>query len=51
MVWVPGGRFAMGSDSHYPEEAPVHDVTVDGFWIDSVAVRNRDFARFVSATR
>lgn len=50
MVWIPGGTFAMGSDEHYPEEAPVHDVTVDGFWIDPVTVTNRDFARFVKET-
>jgi hypothetical protein len=24
----------MGSNEHYPEEAPVHRVSVDGFWID-----------------
>jgi formylglycine-generating enzyme required for sulfatase activity len=24
MVWVPGGTFTMGSDGHYPEEAPAH---------------------------
>ena len=23
MVWIPGGTFLMGSDKHYPEEAPV----------------------------
>ena len=34
MVWVPGGTFMMGSDRHYPEEAPAHPVTVGGFWID-----------------
>jgi formylglycine-generating enzyme len=22
MVWIPGGTFCMGSDTHYPEEAP-----------------------------
>src|SRR6187455_2278927 len=24
----------MGSEKFYPEERPVHDVTVDGFWMD-----------------
>jgi hypothetical protein len=32
MAWISGGTFRMGSDRHYPEEAPVHRVTVDGFW-------------------
>ncbi|MGF1624261.1 MAG: formylglycine-generating enzyme family protein [Alphaproteobacteria bacterium] len=50
MVWIPGGTFMMGSDSHYPEEAPAHQVTVDGFWIDATTVTNREFARFVAAT-
>ena len=31
MLYVPGGTFRMGSDRHYPEEAPVHRVTVNGF--------------------
>ena len=34
MVWVDGGRFLMGSDDFYPEERPVHQVEVDGFWVD-----------------
>jgi formylglycine-generating enzyme len=50
MVWIPGGTFAMGSDRHYPEEAPVHPVSVDGFWIDRTTVTNDQFARFVEAT-
>jgi formylglycine-generating enzyme required for sulfatase activity len=24
MAWVPGATFRMGSDAHYPEEAPAH---------------------------
>ena len=50
MVRVPGGTFRMGSDRHYPEEAPVHRVTVDGFWIDRTPVTNRQFKDFVKAT-
>lgn len=50
MVWIPGGAFTMGSDAHYPEEAPAHRVTVDGLWMDETAVTNAEFARFVEAT-
>jgi formylglycine-generating enzyme len=51
MLWIPGGTFLMGSDDHYPEEAPVHRVTVDGFWMDQHTVTNEEFARFVKNTR
>jgi hypothetical protein len=50
MIFVPGGTYRMGSDRHYPEEAPVHRVTVDGFWIDRTPVTNRDFRKFVNDT-
>jgi formylglycine-generating enzyme len=51
MVFVPGGEFRMGSDGHYPEEAPAHRVSVGGFWIDSAPVTNRQFRKFVNATK
>lgn len=50
MVRVPGGTFRMGSDRHYPEEAPSHRVAVDEFWIDTTPVTNAAFAAFVRAT-
>src|SRR4051794_17348273 len=50
MIWIEGGVFRMGSDRHYPEEAPVHRVAVDGFWIDRTPVTNRQFKDFVRAT-
>ncbi|MEP9374971.1 formylglycine-generating enzyme family protein [Mesorhizobium sp. KR1-2] len=50
MVFVPGGTFRMGSNDHYPEEAPVHRVAVDRFWIDRTPVTNRKFREFVNAT-
>src|SRR5258707_7633978 len=50
MTWVPGGSFRMGSADFYPEEHPVHRVTVDGFWMDSGPVTVAEFRRFVTAT-
>ena len=50
MAWIPGGSFRMGSDHHYPEEAPSRRVSVDGFWIDSAPITNAQFARFIHAT-
>ena len=50
MIWIPGGVFNMGSDKHYAEEAPVHPVKVDGFWIDRTPVTNREFRNFVRET-
>ncbi len=50
MIWIPGGTFVMGSDDHYPEEAPKHPVKIDGFWISQTPVTNRQFARFVEET-
>jgi formylglycine-generating enzyme len=50
LVWIAGGTFRMGSDHHYPEEAPAHHVTVDGFWIDRTPVTNRQFRDFVRDT-
>jgi sulfatase modifying factor 1 len=50
MVWIPGGVFQMGSDRHYPEEAPMRQVRVDGFFIDRFLITNRQFAGFAAAT-
>ena len=50
MAFVQGRTFLMGSNRHYPEEAPAHRVAVDGFWIDCEPVTNAQFARFVGAT-
>ena len=49
MVWMPGGRFWMGTD-HMQDAQPVHQVEVKGFWIDRTDVTNEEFARFVKAT-
>jgi formylglycine-generating enzyme required for sulfatase activity len=51
MVWIPGGHFWMGSeDEAFPDARPVHQVYVDGFWMDQTEVTNAQFARFVQET-
>jgi len=50
MVAIQGGTFLMGSDQHYPEEAPAHRLTVSPFLIDRTPVTNRQFRQFVEAT-
>ena len=58
MVRIPGGSFAMGGDaglmdggSHSHQTAyPIHEVTVDAFWMDVAEVTNSQFAEFVEAT-
>ena len=47
---IPGGRFRMGSEDFYPDERPVHEVAVDGFWMDEHPVTNAEFRRFVKET-
>jgi len=49
-VWIPGGEFVMGSDGHYPEEAPARTVQVEGLWIDRHQVTNARYGAFVEAT-
>jgi formylglycine-generating enzyme required for sulfatase activity len=49
-VFIDGGIFTMGSDKFYPEEKPVHKVTVDGLWMDKYPVTNKMFSDFISAT-
>lgn len=52
MVWIPGGEFVMGSDNAYSksDEKPPHKVQVDGFWMDTTDVTNKQFKAFVDAT-
>ncbi len=51
MACIPGGEFRMGSADFYPEERPVHEVAVDGFWMDVHPVTVAEFRRFVRQTR
>jgi formylglycine-generating enzyme len=51
MVWIPGGKFLMGSeDPAFADAQPLHEVEIDGFWMDEHEVTNAEFAAFVKAT-
>jgi formylglycine-generating enzyme len=50
MRWLPAGTFSMGDERFYPEERPVREVTVAGFWIDERPVTVAEFRRFVKET-
>ncbi len=53
MVWIPGGKFTMGGigDDTPPDESPLHDVKIDGFWMDKTELTNEQFEKFVQATK
>ncbi|MGE6356316.1 formylglycine-generating enzyme family protein [Flavobacterium sp. NPDC079362] len=60
MVWIPGGEFSMGSNvadeslcsikGVTKDAAPIHQVYVDGFYMDHTEVTNEQFEAFVKAT-
>ena len=50
MAWIPSGKFTMGSNDGQPDEKPLHDAKIKGFWIDRYTVTNDQFAKFVEAT-
>jgi len=60
MVWIPGGEFSMGSvnpagmkdggHEQMQDARPVHQVYVDGFFMDATEVTNAQFSEFVKST-
>jgi formylglycine-generating enzyme required for sulfatase activity len=50
MVFIKGGTFSMGTNDGMSYEAPVHEVTVNSFWMDEHEVTVAEFTRFVSDT-
>lgn len=50
MIPVAGGTFLMGSDRHYPEERPAHELTVEAFEVAATPVTVAEFGEFVAAT-
>jgi formylglycine-generating enzyme required for sulfatase activity len=48
LVWAPAGSFMMGSEDGRDDELPVHQVTLDGFWIGKCEVTNDQYAAFLN---
>lgn len=51
MVWIPLGKMTMGAVDGAPDEQPIRDVKISGFWMDRTEVTNEKFARFVAETK
>lgn len=51
LLYVPAGEFTMGSDNGASDEKPVHQVTLDAFWIDQTEVTNAMYAECVDANQ
>lgn len=49
MRLIPGGRFVMGSEQGYPEERPLHTVTLPDFYMDEYPVTNAEYKVFCDA--
>jgi len=51
LVWVPGGTFLMGSNDGPEDETPRHKVRVQGFWCGKYEVTNKQYKRFLAASK
>ena len=49
MTLIPAGSFQMGSDKGRPNETPVHQVSLEVFYIDKYETTNADYRTFVLA--
>ena len=52
MVAIPGGQMKLGSSAsqkgHQPDEAPVHEVKIDAFWMGKFEVTWDEYELFIS---
>ncbi|TPV97326.1 MAG: hypothetical protein B7733_00035 [Myxococcales bacterium FL481] len=54
LTLIPGGTFEMGSSDlepgHSPAEAPVHQITLEPFYLGTHEVTNAEYKRYLEAT-
>jgi formylglycine-generating enzyme required for sulfatase activity/serine/threonine protein kinase len=46
-IWVEGGTFMMGSEDGKEDEKPVHQVTLDGFYLGKTAVTQKQWKMII----
>jgi formylglycine-generating enzyme required for sulfatase activity len=51
MVQIPEGPFTMGSNEGDPDEAPEHQVYLNGFYLDQKEVTQEEYTRFAKMTK
>ena len=51
MVYVPAGKFEMGSENGQDDEKPVHTVYLDAFWVDQTEVTNAMYSKCVQVDK
>jgi formylglycine-generating enzyme required for sulfatase activity len=55
MVWIPGGKFRMGSEASEPgrndNEGPVREVEVRGFWMSKYEITQEQFCTVMGEER
>jgi formylglycine-generating enzyme required for sulfatase activity/tRNA A-37 threonylcarbamoyl transferase component Bud32 len=49
VAYIPSGEFSMGSSDGYADEAPIHRVYLDGFWMDQTEVTNNMYRQCVQS--
>jgi formylglycine-generating enzyme required for sulfatase activity len=49
-VYVTSGPFSMGTDNWGPDEQPVHEVSLHGYWMGKNPITNEQFGTFVEET-
>jgi len=50
MMYIPAGKFLMGSDEGEGDESPVHEVYLDAFWMDEHEVTWGQYQKFLEET-
>lgn len=49
MVYIPAGKFMMGSDDGEADEDPIHGVYLDAYWMDQTEITNGMYALCVES--